>query len=46
MAIFAVLIPFLLLGVMLALGRYEELLLPTDREPETAAEPAVPAVPR
>jgi len=28
MALFAVLIPFVMLGVVLALGRYEELLLP------------------
>ncbi|CAL9393633.1 hypothetical protein SUDANB105_01306 [Streptomyces sp. enrichment culture] len=41
MAVFAVLLPFLLLGVVLALGRYEELLLPADPEPD-AAEPAVP----
>ncbi|MGW0189945.1 hypothetical protein ACWDV7_29890 [Streptomyces sp. NPDC003362] len=41
MAVFAVLLPFLLLGVVLALGRYEELLLPTEPEPD-AAEPAVP----
>jgi hypothetical protein len=34
MALLAVLIPFGLLGVMLALGRYEELLLPPVRESE------------
>ncbi|MFE0107036.1 hypothetical protein [Streptomyces sp. NPDC059009] len=28
MAVLAVLIPFVMLGVVLALGRYEELLLP------------------
>lgn len=32
MAMFAVLIPFVMLGVMLALGRYEELLLPEQRD--------------
>lgn len=30
MALLAVLIPFLMLGVVLALGRYEELLLPGE----------------
>ncbi|WP_078603414.1 MULTISPECIES: hypothetical protein [unclassified Streptomyces] len=30
MALFAVLIPLLMLGVVLVLGRYEELLLPQD----------------
>lgn len=41
MAVLAVLIPLLMLGVVLALGRYEELLLPeekTDRH-----EPVVPS---
>jgi hypothetical protein len=41
MALLAVLLPLLMLGVMLALGRYEELLLPReqdeDRRPEGAA---------
>ncbi|MFF5496542.1 hypothetical protein [Streptomyces aquilus] len=32
MAMFAVLIPFVMLGVVLALGRYEELLLPEKRD--------------
>jgi hypothetical protein len=32
MALLAVLIPLLMLGVVLALGRYEELLLPEERE--------------
>jgi hypothetical protein len=32
MALFAVLVPLLMLGVVLALGRYEELLL--SEEPE------------
>ncbi|MFP3986987.1 hypothetical protein U9R90_05680 [Streptomyces sp. E11-3] len=36
MALIALLIPVLMLGVVLALGRYEELLLP----PEESAEPA------
>ncbi|HZF88147.1 hypothetical protein [Streptomyces sp.] len=40
MAVLAVLLPFLLLGTVLALGRYEELLLPAEREPD-AAEPVV-----
>ncbi|MDC0766437.1 hypothetical protein [Streptomyces sp. HD] len=30
MALIAVLLPFLMLGVVLALGRYEELLLPKE----------------
>ncbi|WP_217239096.1 hypothetical protein [Streptomyces sp. AC555_RSS877] len=47
MALLAVIIPFLMLGVVLALGRYEELLLPeegADRyEPVGAPSPAVAA---
>ncbi|MEU7657684.1 hypothetical protein [Streptomyces lincolnensis] len=39
MAVLAVIIPFLMLGVVLALGRYEELLLPRDEA--DALEPAV-----
>jgi hypothetical protein len=35
MAMFAVLIPFVMLGVVLALGRYEELLLPEKRDEVT-----------
>jgi hypothetical protein len=46
MAVLAVIIPFLMLGVVLALGRYEELLLPRDEadahEP-AAAPPAAAA---
>lgn len=46
MAVLAVIIPFLMLGVVLALGRYEELLLPRDEadalEP-VAAPPGVAA---
>ncbi|MFI9168543.1 hypothetical protein [Streptomyces lincolnensis] len=38
MAVLAVIIPFLMLGVVLALGRYEELLLPRDEA--DALEPA------
>ena len=37
MALLALLIPFVLLGVVLALGRYEEFLLP----PAPEAEPEV-----
>ncbi|MBD0841609.1 MULTISPECIES: hypothetical protein [unclassified Streptomyces] len=37
MALLAVLIPLLMLGVVLALGRYEELLLPEKRD--EAVEP-------
>jgi len=33
MALLAVLLPILMLCVMLALGRYEDLLLPEDPEP-------------
>ncbi|MER5294622.1 hypothetical protein ABT382_21495 [Streptomyces pharetrae] len=39
MAVFAVLLPFVLLGTVLALGRYEELML-AEREPD-AVEPVV-----
>ncbi|MET7573266.1 hypothetical protein ABZT04_32945 [Streptomyces sp. NPDC005492] len=39
MALFAVLIPPLMLGLMLALGRYEELLLP--RQDTDLPAPAV-----
>lgn len=39
MALLAVLLPLLMLGVVLALGRYEELLLPTEQD-EQAAERA------
>ncbi|MEV5356664.1 hypothetical protein AB0N88_21430 [Streptomyces sp. NPDC093516] len=44
MALLAVLIPLLMLGVMLGLGRYEELLLPqgdTGRREPAGASPAV-----
>ncbi|MBT2676564.1 hypothetical protein [Streptomyces sp. SD31] len=41
MALLAVLLPFLMLGVVLALGRYEELVLPR-REPDPF-EPATPS---
>ncbi|GAA3830735.1 hypothetical protein GCM10023083_74470 [Streptomyces phyllanthi] len=34
MAVVAVFIPVLMLGVVLALGRYEEMLLPTAEDPE------------
>ncbi|MFE5887873.1 hypothetical protein ACWCQZ_19525 [Streptomyces sp. NPDC002285] len=40
MALLAVLLPLLMLGAVLALGRYEELLLPRDQDedrPEGAA---------
>ncbi|MEU2272983.1 hypothetical protein ABZ568_42385 [Streptomyces olindensis] len=42
MAMLAVLIPLLMLGVVLVLGRYEELLLPQDDadRPEPAGAPA------
>ncbi|MDQ1049826.1 hypothetical protein [Streptomyces sp. V4I2] len=47
MALLAVIIPLLMLGVVLALGRYEELLLPeedADRyEPVAAPQPAAAA---
>ncbi|MEU7576982.1 hypothetical protein AB0B50_05170 [Streptomyces sp. NPDC041068] len=33
MAVLAVFIPVVLLGVILALGRYEELLLPPAKDP-------------
>jgi hypothetical protein len=39
MVVLAVIIPVLMLGVVLALGRYEELLLPDQRGPD-ALEPA------
>lgn len=42
MVFLGALIPLLMLGVVLALGRYEELMLPTreDDLPEPAALPA------
>ncbi|CAM5430444.1 MULTISPECIES: hypothetical protein [Streptomyces] len=41
MALLTVLLPLLMLGVMLALGRYEDLLLPQEQDPlEPAAQPA------
>ncbi|WP_405621410.1 hypothetical protein [Streptomyces sp. NBC_00076] len=49
MALLAVMIPLLMLGVMLALGRYEEVLLPGDEADQyepAAAPPAVPSVGR
>ncbi|WP_078940586.1 hypothetical protein [Streptomyces cellulosae] len=42
MAVLAVIIPLLMLGVVLALGRYEELLLPGD--PGDGADRPEPAV--
>ncbi|GGV04969.1 hypothetical protein AB0I84_07325 [Streptomyces spectabilis] len=41
MAVLAVFIPVLLLGVVLALGRYEELLLPPAERSEEPFEPFV-----
>ncbi|WP_175435780.1 hypothetical protein [Streptomyces hawaiiensis] len=49
MAILAVLIPLLMLGVVLVLGRYEELLLPqenADRREPAGVPPAAAAVGR
>ncbi|MFF4269351.1 hypothetical protein [Streptomyces sp. NPDC001536] len=40
MAVLAVLIPLLMLGAVLALGRYEELLLPAEREEAVPLPPA------
>jgi hypothetical protein len=34
MAVLAVFIPVFMLGVVLALGRYEELLLPRQQDPD------------
>ncbi|MEV0169935.1 hypothetical protein AB0I00_02235 [Streptomyces sp. NPDC050803] len=42
MAMLAVLIPLLMLGVVLALGRYEELLLPEERD-EAVELPPTPS---
>ncbi|MGY0070913.1 hypothetical protein ACWZEH_29885 [Streptomyces sp. QTS137] len=41
MAVLAVLVPSLMLGVLLVLGRYEELLLPgpPERAPDSATPP-------
>ncbi|MFE0171012.1 hypothetical protein ACFWZ2_01745 [Streptomyces sp. NPDC059002] len=36
MAVLAVLIPVVMLGVILALGRYEELVLPPVNDPDEA----------
>ncbi|MEU8983322.1 hypothetical protein [Streptomyces sp. NPDC048309] len=38
MAVLAVIIPLLMLGVVLALGRYEELLLPPVEETDRPEE--------
>ncbi|WP_079085012.1 hypothetical protein [Streptomyces dysideae] len=46
MALLAMIIPILMLGVVLALGRYEELLLPEERDeagPATVPAPLRPA---
>ncbi|MEU6302380.1 hypothetical protein [Streptomyces chartreusis] len=42
MALLTVLLPLLMLGVVLALGRYEDLLLPQEQDP---LEPAAPPAP-
>ncbi|MFI8089591.1 hypothetical protein ACIF9R_14920 [Streptomyces sp. NPDC086080] len=41
MAVLALLIPSFMLGVILMLGRYEDLLLPPVRPPEEPAEPGL-----
>jgi hypothetical protein len=41
MAVIAVIIPLLMLGLVLALGRYEEIMLPPKKEPETRDRPAL-----
>jgi len=41
MAVLTVIIPLLMLGVVLALGRYEELVLPPVEDTD-GAEPVVP----
>ncbi|MGX1911835.1 hypothetical protein ACWIID_23655 [Streptomyces phaeochromogenes] len=51
MAVLAVIIPVLMLGVVLALGRYEEWLLPNEDRPLPAppapvGRPARPTGPR
>lgn len=42
MAVLAVFLPFVLLGMVLALGRYEEKILPADRDPDAAPAAARP----
>ncbi|MGW1557104.1 hypothetical protein ACWCQ1_11390 [Streptomyces sp. NPDC002144] len=42
MPLLAVIIPLLMLGVVLALGRYEELLLPTRKTDRSEDAPAGP----
>lgn len=42
MALLAVLLPLLMLGLVLALGRYEDLLLPREQD-EDGPEGAAPA---
>ncbi|MER5939855.1 MULTISPECIES: hypothetical protein [unclassified Streptomyces] len=45
MALLAVLLPLLMLGVVLALGRYEDLLLPPrEAEPLEPVTPPTPTV--
>ncbi|GAA1427060.1 hypothetical protein GCM10009601_37530 [Streptomyces thermospinosisporus] len=46
MAVLAALIPLLMLGVLLLLGRYEELLLPLRSEDDAGRRPEPAAAPR
>lgn len=45
MAVLAVFIPLLLLGVVLALGRYEELVLPGEPVTDERDAPRAPTAP-
>jgi len=42
MVLLAVIIPLFMLGVLLALGRYEELLLPTEPDEDALTKPSGP----
>ncbi|GGX02029.1 hypothetical protein ACF063_30590 [Streptomyces chartreusis] len=46
MALLTVLLPLLMLGVVLALGRYEDLLLPREPDPLDPTAPPAPTVSR
>ncbi|MEU3947575.1 hypothetical protein [Streptomyces sp. NPDC029526] len=39
MAVLAVLIPVLMLGMLLMMGRYEDLVLPREADPDAVPDP-------
>lgn len=46
MALLTVLLPLLMLGMVLALGRYEDILLPREEDPLEPAAPPAPTMSR